>query len=415
MNRSILQQHALTLWERSGSRGTLCLATGFGKTRCGVLAANKEVIKKNKVLIIVPTQNLRDKEWRDEISKWSSKVYLENKSIQIECIQTVYKWSREQFDEYNLVVVDEIHTTLTPAYGKIFPKLKNKVLGLTATPPADPIPKVKLDKHAPIIYEYGLDKAVENNILSSYVMYNLGVDMPKDEKKKYTFFTTEFSKAQKALNAYIFKSENKLLKTAFDAAQVLKDEDPKKYFKKEKKAIEAAKKFWQFMTMRRWACYNNSNKIPIVLDILNSFPERKWIIFTKSIKSCEKIAEAINKDKTTNIHATFYHSKQSDAERAAVLKKFSRKNAKSNVLVSVDALATGYNLPEINSAICVSGVSVERIGTQQLGRILRLVEGKIGLFINLYSKDTQEFQWIRRKTDSFKNCKWISETKEIRL
>ncbi len=61
------------------------------------------------------------------------------------------------------------------------------------------------------------------------------------------------------------------------------------------------------------------------------------------------------------------------------------------VLVSADALTTGYDLPSLDSAICASGVSTEIIQIQSLGRIGRIQEGKLKpLFINLYCTSTQE-------------------------
>lgn len=413
IDRGKLQMAALASWEKSGCKGTLALATGVGKTRCGVVAADEEAKKFNKTLIIVPTQNLRDKEWMDEIKKWSSRLYVDAGLIRIECIQSVYKW--DDFDEYKLVIVDEIHMTLSPQFRKIYPKIKTKLLGLTATPPEDDHQLKVLNKYAPIVYEYGLDKAVENELLSDYQIFNIGVDLPTKEQVKYHFFSQKFDKAKRVLSNYIYRTKNRELKNAFDAAQHLKDLDPKIYPKEEKSAIAAAKEFWQFMSMRKWVCYNNSNKIKIVLDILQLYPERKWIIFTKSIKNCEKITEAINKLKHKQLSATSYHSQISDADREKILKNFERKNSKHNVLVSVDALIAGYNLPEINSAIATSGVSVSRVGTQQLGRILRKVEGKLGLFFNLYSKDTQEFQWLRKRTEKFKNCQWIEEISEAKI
>lgn len=63
----------------------------------------------------------------------------------------------------------------------------------------------------------------------------------------------------------------------------------------------------------------------------------------------------------------------------------------TKVLVSAEALTTGYDLPDLDAGICVSGVSSEIVGIQSLGRITRHKEGKEKpLFINLYCENTQE-------------------------
>jgi len=104
------------------------VGTGVGKTRIGLMAINEAFEKELRVseselvfeaLIIVPTTNLRDNEWVNECRKWFP--HLE-KYITVECIQTVYK-PELLLSTYDIIVVDEIHTTLSHEYRKVYDKL----------------------------------------------------------------------------------------------------------------------------------------------------------------------------------------------------------------------------------------------------------------------------------------------------
>lgn len=78
-------------------------------------------------------------------------------------------------------------------------------------------------------------------------------------------------------------------------------------------------------------------------------------------------------------------------------------NDKYSILIAVDALNTGLNVPAIKYAICVSGVSTELIQVQSLGRITRKVEDDVAVFFNLYSEDTVEENWVKEKTSNLEN------------
>lgn len=82
----------------------------------------------------------------------------------------------------------------------------------------------------------------------------------------------------------------------------------------------------------------------------------------------------------------------------------------------MDALNEGLNVPDVDSAICLSGSSTAIVTVQSLGRILRQKEGKKAIFINLYTKYTVEEKWITKKlltTGLDKFSKWVSDVKQI--
>jgi DNA excision repair protein ERCC-3 len=162
------------------------------------------------------------------------------------------------------------------------------------------------------------------------------------------------------------------------------------------------------MQLRKMVVYNNTAKIHKAKEIIDYFgAERVWLLLTKSIK----FAEALQKE----VGGELYHSKLKSKDREAVLESFKQGDFK--ILIAVDALNEGTNLPDVDGAICLSGVSTELTNTQQLGRVLRYKEGKNKpLFINLYTKDTIEKNWVESKTigAGLKSVtKWITNLREV--
>ena len=81
------QRKALNNWVKSNYNGSIIAGTGFGKSRCGVLAVNftfqrRADMEGAKALVLVPTQQLQD-QFKDEFIKWGFEHLLE--SIEVMC------------------------------------------------------------------------------------------------------------------------------------------------------------------------------------------------------------------------------------------------------------------------------------------------------------------------------------------
>ena len=103
-----------------------------------------------------------------------------------------------------------------------------------------------------------------------------------------------------------------------------------------------------------------------------------------------------------DIKSKVYHSQLKTIEREDILNKFGENEFR--ILIAVDALNAGLNVPDTDSAICAAGISTELTNTQQLGRLSRKsYKDKVSLFINLYAKGTVEETWVKNKTEKLKN------------
>lgn len=417
-----IQYEALAAYKNVGCQASVCLATGFGKTRVGVLAI-QDVLKEKpeaNILIVVPTTHLRDNQWIPEIRKWASEISEETleAQVRVECIQTAYKWNSLWFNNYDLIIFDELHRMLSPEYGMIHDKLDSSIkkLGLTATPPKHDNEKMqKLVDKLPIVYQKTLDEGVELGILAPFKVFNIGVKLPHKELWKYNLFNGKFNKARYEIYKYV--QLLKSLRTPLESDNVFKVAEKfrqSKYGKHYPELMQHSKDFWNYMSMRKWVCYNNPSKINTAKELIKMFPNRTWILFTKSVKFCEKTTAEINKDKDLSAlgyKAISYHSKYDKEKRAAILDSFKRE--KYNIIVSIEALSEGYNVPRLDAAISLASVSTEINNTQQMGRILRLQEDKEAMFFNLYSIDTKEEDWVKTKTWSIPDVKWIKSTDNL--
>ena len=91
------------------------------------------------------------------------------------------------------------------------------------------------------------------------------------------------------------------------------------------------------------------------------------------------------------VMAIYYHSKLKPKDKSLVLE--AARSPMCKVIISAQALVTGYNLPEIDSAICVASTGSELTFVQSLGRTSRINESgkyKKALYINVFVRNTQE-------------------------
>lgn len=393
-NRTAIQREAILAWINNSHSGTIILSTGMGKTRVGCTIAGEQ-LKKNlisSVLIVVPTIPLIQ-QWKDEFEKWN----YDHINVDIACLKTAYKMKHQ----YDLLIIDEIHTSLSPEYRALYSNIQyNQILGLTATLPHNEEYRKLLSILCPVVHTTTVEEAVKADAVSTYTIYNYEVSLNRKDRGRYQIFDRNLKEAQMELS--ILKRQDNILKemSIFDVARVYST-------KKEKTPlVKYAKQFWSSMSMRKWICYEAESKLDYVKAIIDKYPNRKWIIFNKSIKYAELLVELIP-------NSVVYHSKMKDKDREQVLEDF--KSNKYRYLICVDALTAGLNVPDTDSAICVAGTSVELTQIQALGRITRKVEDKHAIFINLYSKNTVEENWVRKKTEKLNNTYWITKISQIRV
>ena len=377
-----IQRKGLNIWWSSPfyGKGTLQYATGVGKTRCGVLAAALIVEKLGmdcNMLILTPTETIRDRSWRDEFKKWGYDDIFAT-CIECVCIQTAYKYVGYHYD---LVIADEIHNYISPEYFNFFSQNKfDKLLGLSAY--IDPMKVLLLNTIAPICDRINTKRAGELKLISEFKLCTVPLELSVEERKSYNSadgnFNRLFSFFEKDLKL-VYACMNKNIYINFLTRKGIELDSENSTFPFQCNAA---------MAKRKKILYNASGKIVAVKHICEQYPERKTIIFSQTIDFADKVTEAL--DST----CVSFHSKINKKARTANLDKLIDNRTNITRISTAKALNEGMNVPDISMAIIASGTSKTKDLIQRIGRAVRWKEGKQALIFRLYIENSQEEKWM---------------------
>ena len=335
--------------------GIIAMATGSGKSKVAIDVA-KIVGELNPMeqALIVPTEKLRDENWREEFSKWGANFLWER--TERLCYASASKIKEKEF---SVVILDEGHN-LTELGSEFF--INNKVhncILLTATPPTDPAKKEILKAlHLNVIYHLTLDQAVRLGFVAPYKITVVTVPLNAVDKdvvggtKKVPFMTTE-QKTSEYLNRTV--------------QQCMFDNTP------------SGKARMKFAILRRMQfIYKLKSKTAIIKFLLDKvIPEKdRTLIFCGNIAQAEEVS------------TTFYHSKSGDKDYNAF------KAETLNRLSCVKAINEGHNFPGVDSAIIGQLNSKEKDLIQRIGRIIRYRPGHEAHIWIVVSEGTQDEKWL---------------------
>jgi len=385
--RTIRQKEIIQKWINNKYVGTLQACTAFGKTYTAILAIQfiLSLRKDANIIVVVPTIFLQE-QWLKELKK--NNINITNTQVLV--INTACKSSIE----CDLLIIDEVHTTGAEQFSQVFENIKYKaIFCLTATLERADGKEELIKQYSPIIDEVTLHEALEKGYISNYRLYNISIELTKEEKTSYNKITRLYGYYENLLGGKF---------SAWEQASLIlrKQQD---YNKED---IKNAIGFLRTVNKRKQFLYTTTNKLQLALQIINKYPDRKTVVFSESIDFAEKLVKALP-DKST-----IYHSTLTKKEKNINIAKFIN-NPNITVLSSVKALDTGMDIPNISLGITCAGSSRSLQAIQRLGRTLRKGEDKIALFFNIYLKDSQEEKWIKSKCYNIPNVIWIEDLNEI--
>lgn len=358
--KGIVQKEALSAWVNHGMKGIIVMATGTGKSKIVVdwLKATDTICGMS--ILIVPTEKLRDNNWREEFIKWNQ-GYIYDNNLTTFCYASVAKIENSQ---YINVIIDEAHN-ITESNSNFFANNKySTLMALTATYPKDPIKqKLLRELGLKVVYELPLDIAVKLRLVSPYEIIIVHTKLDNIianvdcGTKKTPNITTELKGYQK-----ISGTCNKLIYATGKAKMALK----------------------MYLLKRMRFIYNLPSKLAAAKYIKSLLPsEDRTLIFTGSINHAEELSQFT------------YHSKSKSSES---LDKFiSREN---NELVCVEALNEGINIPEVHNALIVQLNSNPLNTLQRIGRIIRYTESHVGRVIIICCLETMDVSWVKKALES---------------
>lgn len=370
------QRAALNTWWKKGARSSIIAGTGFGKSRCGVLAMKHVLKNGGKGLLLVPTTQLQD-QFAEEFEKWDAEDVLDR--VEILCYQSAYKLSNEHYD---IVVCDEIHLGISPEYRKFFQSnTYDKILCMTATIPEDEEYRNFLMKLAPPSYQLSLDQCVELGLVAPYEILCVPLELNEEDRLAYKKAQNKFVQAKYRIGDFDTFSAAKLIlakKMAGDAG--------------------AAKMFFNAIGERKKVVQHATVKIDKAKELVDSHPDDKILVFSGTNLFTDNMGSALG--------ALCYHSGYTRRERESVLEKF--REGSSKILCSTKALDQGFDVPDASVGI-IAGLNSKSLPMiQRVGRLLRLsTPDKIGKIYILYIKDSQEEKWLRASVKSLNNVTWL--------
>jgi len=362
--RGRVQSEALNAWIKLGQKGTIEVITGLGKTKIA-MSAIKLLPKESKILFLAEVKD-RELELEREQEKWGVKDW----DITFSCYQSAYKWKDTEWD---FVIADEIHDSLTPVYSRFYRNNKyDSIMGLSATidekAVVEEVNDIKvtkgelLKKIAPVCYTYDInDGQVEGTArpLDIYVInhrldiYNKNIVAGNSNKKWYQ---TEYG-------AYAYK--DLIFRKALGAPLEMRE-----------------RKIHIASAARAKLLYELPSKVSVVKDLLNAITGRT-ILFGNSLSSLELI--------TSNVIS----SHKGDKENKQIREDFD--NGKLDLIAAFKKLKQGANLKDLDNCVIMSYYSKEKDLIQRIGRLRN--NGEIGRIFILVTENTQEEVWYRRMTE----------------
>lgn len=377
------QRHALNMWAKAGFVGSIIAGTGFGKSRCGVLAAGKtlrdHIEGEGRGIVLVPTVQLRD-QFEEEFSKWGYEDVVD--LIDFVCYQSAYKLKD---NHYNIVICDEVHLGLSPEYRKFFENnTYDRILCMTATLPEENEYKLHLFNIAPTVYKISLDQCVAMGLVSPYDIVCVPIKLTDDEKKEYKAINNKFVYWKYKLGQF----------GAFDAAKAImanKNATPQDK--------QAAARFYACIRERKKVVDFASNKVAQLQKLVIQNLDSKMLVFGGANAFTDELCEA------TQPFSVAYHSGKTKKQRENALKEF--KDGVKNVLCSTKALNQGLDVPDASVGVVCGLTSKALPMIQRIGRLIRFQEDKKGKIYILYVKDSQEEKWLKSSVKGLKNITWL--------
>ena len=354
----------------------------FGKTRVALICIKRFLAKNpsSSVLVVVPTQNLKD-QW------YGLLLTNELPYVKVEIVNTITLKNSDVVYDYDLLVLDELHVYAYDQFSRVFDKVKYKIiLGLTATLERLDGKHKLLEEKAPVFDKIEITECMQNGWVSNFKKYKVLIDVDLTEYKvatkefydHFSFFNFDFNKAMSCIGPKGFLGREALLRTICT--------DPDKYREVRKENTLHAAGFMRALQARKKFIANHPKKIEIANKILECRKTSKAITFSPTIKIAEKIK-----------YGGTLHSGQTKKKQNLSLEEFA--NLESGCINTSKSLDVGSDIPGVNLGIILGIDSSKTRLVQRIGRVIRYAPGKEAEIFVLVLNNTVECEWARRSSD----------------
>lgn len=369
------QEAALGAWELAGRRGLVVLPTGSGKTRVAVAAMARTRLAS---LCLVPTRVLLD-QWRGELQKsyrgaigcYGDGV-RELAPVTVATFESAYRHMDRLGNRFDLLVVDEAHHFGCGIRDEALEmSIAGARLGLTATPPRDPVAAAGLAALVgPTVFELSIGD-LAGRFLASFDVVTLHLELTPAERSAYEAFVQVFRSAY-----------TRFRRTAPEASWA-------DFVRAAARSAEGRRAVSAWRGARRLLAFTAAKR-EALRTLLARHHDARLLAFTADNETAYAIArEHLVMPITCDIGR---------AERDDALARF--RGGELRALVSARVLNEGLDVPDADVAVVVGGALGEREHVQRVGRLLRPGNGKRALVYELVTRRTSEVGQSRRRRES---------------
>lgn len=362
------QKEAVTRWLENSGRGIFEMATATGKTFTA-LECLVELLKKEPRLVVVVTCPFTHliRQWKDNLkifgftcleafggsTTWEDKLVnaifdFNNRARKTLVVVTTHDtFSSEKFmralssiSGEILLIADEVHGVGSPERKRGLMDTYSFRLGLSATPTRwfdEEGTAIILNFFEKTVYEFPLEKAIENGFLCKYEYYPHFVELGLDELEEYERVT------KKIAREYAKTRDNLKRNELFKLYCIIR----------QRIIVNASQKFTAF------------NQI---LDVLGDFSH--CLVYC-SPQQIELGQEVLNR---RGIVQHKFTAREDARERKRLLDSFAKGHYRA--LVAMRCLDEGVDVPSTRIAVIMASSTNPREFIQRRGRILRLSPGK---------------------------------------
>lgn len=354
MDKSQIQSEALTAIGNN-TRAGVAASMGAGKTFIGIQHMDMNYNDSCRFLIVGHRKTVL-KAWKEDMVKFKRDHLMDHIKF-----STYNSLSKQDLD-YDVIYLDECHN-LKFTHDSWLSKFKGKILGLTGTPPKNPMSErgKMVGKYCPIVFEYKTDDAVKDGILNDYriIVHHLYLDRTRTLKVKKRdggfFYTSEYDN-------YEFWSG------------MIEDAPP------------ARVHLTRLMRMKAMQTFPSKEKYA---DILFKSISDKCILFTNTKEQADRLCNF-------SYHSTNPNSEHNlDAFKRGIISKIS----------AVQQLSESVNVPNLKAGVIMHAFGNERVASQKIGRMLRLNPKDTATIHILCYKDTVDEEWVRLALEHFDQTK----------
>ncbi len=373
-------------WIANGCTGIAQATTGTGKTRLAHACMAHWIDVEGdffSITIIVPTIPLLD-QWHVELSEiftshtvgrvgggyddWQSHI---NIIVMASAAKRLYQ--RQDMGNSHLVIVDECHRIGARESRKALSCKKKATLGLSATPEReDSGLHIVGELLGDVLIQYRYADALADGVIPPFTLKAVQAELSRKERGEYDRLQRSIVNLTKSLSAKYGGRGNLVATCQGLLKRGVADKEIGTFLKvirEQKELLNSAKSRFS------------------VLDILIAKHTMKYkqktMVFHESVEEIEDLVKRFKSLKPLQYHYKIGGKKA----KQEVLNNF--KDGVSNLLFSCRALTEGFNIPDAEVGIMVSGTRSVRSRIQTLGRLLRGDEATVYFIYVPDTKDTR--------------------------